>query len=98
MFVINLIRPRLYSIDFRKYFIPTVIGAFPRTFILAIAGAGVREIFSKIGLGVDILFVLGVVGIFVLIVLEKLGYTDFFERFLMKRIREDLKKDQSSKT
>jgi uncharacterized membrane protein YdjX (TVP38/TMEM64 family) len=82
----------LTSIDFKKYFIPTLIGAFPRTFILAVAGAGVRAAFKFVGLGVDLVFVLGCLGIFVLIVLEKLGYTEIFEKVFMKRIREDLQK------
>lgn len=83
----------LTSIDFKKYFIPTLIGAFPRTFILAVAGASVREIFKTVGFGIDLLFILGILGIFGLIVLERLGYTNFIEKFFMKWIREDLEKD-----
>ncbi|OGI16073.1 hypothetical protein A3K63_02265 [Candidatus Micrarchaeota archaeon RBG_16_49_10] len=82
----------LTSIQFRKYFIPTLIGAFPRTFILAVAGASVRELFKAVGVGIDAVFILGILGIIGLIILERAGVTDFFERFVMRKIREDLKR------
>ena len=45
-----------------------------------------------VGLGVDVVFILGCLAIFVLIVLEKMGYTEIFEKVFMKWIRDDLKK------
>lgn len=74
------------SLKFRNYFVATVLGAFPRCFILAIVGGFARDILAFLGVSLELTLFLGVSGFVVLVYLEKKGYTKFLERKIIKNI------------
>ncbi|MEM5793407.1 MAG: VTT domain-containing protein [Candidatus Aenigmatarchaeota archaeon] len=74
------------SLKFIDYFIPTVLGVFPRMLILAFLGNRVGHIFRIIGFGMDLLIALGFVGFIVIIWLDRKGKIKWFKRFVFKRI------------
>jgi len=74
------------SLKFKDYMIATVIGAFPRCFMLALIGTAGGGFLKWIGLGIEIIIVLGTIGIIVLIILDRLGYIGGFKRFLLEKL------------
>jgi len=74
------------KLKFRNYFFATVIGAFPRCLILAIIGFSAKEILSFIGIGLEIIIMIGVAGFIILAYLDKKGYIDILSNSIIKKI------------
>ena len=81
------------KLKFKHYFPATVVGAFPRTFILAALGISVRSILSFIGIGVEIVFYIGIIGFIVVVYLDRKGYLGFIkDNEIMRIIKKNFKK------
>lgn len=74
------------SMSFREYFIATVIGAIPRCLFLAYAGSIAGGILGSLGLGIEILFTVGVVGFIVVLYLERKGYIGDLENTIIGKV------------
>ncbi|MCS7135016.1 MAG: VTT domain-containing protein [Candidatus Aenigmarchaeota archaeon] len=76
----------LTKLEFKKYFFATVIGMIPRILFLLLIGGSARAILSIIGLGIDFILVFGIIGIMILIFLEKRGYVSWIKSFVFEKI------------
>lgn len=74
------------SIKFRDYFVATVIGAIPRTIFLAYAGSMVGGILVSLGAGIEIVFIIAIVGLAGILYLEKKGYIGNLENTIIGRL------------
>lgn len=74
------------SIRFRDYFVATVIGAIPRTIFLAYAGSLVGGLLVSLGAGIEIVFIIGIVGLTGILYLEKKGYIGNLENTIIGRV------------
>ncbi|MEM0473421.1 MAG: VTT domain-containing protein [Candidatus Aenigmatarchaeota archaeon] len=73
------------KIDFRKYILATIIGMIPRAVFLVYAGTTAKDVLSLIGLGIDFIMAAGIIGIFVIIYLDKKGKLKGLRRFVLKK-------------
>ncbi|MBU5689572.1 MAG: VTT domain-containing protein [Candidatus Aenigmatarchaeota archaeon] len=73
------------KIDFRKYILATIIGMIPRAVFLVYAGTTAKGVLSLIGLGIDFIMAAGIIGIFVIIYLDKKGKLKGLRKFVLKR-------------
>jgi len=74
------------SMSFRDYFAATVIGAIPRCLVLAYAGSLAGGILASVGVGIEIVFAIGIVGIIALLYLERKGYIGNLENTIIGRV------------
>lgn len=74
------------SMRFRDYFAATVIGAIPRCLVLAYAGSLAGGILASVGVGIEIVFAIGIVGIIVLLYLERKGYIGNLENSIIGKV------------
>jgi len=74
------------KLRFRNYVLATVIGAFPRCLILALIGFSAKGLFSSLGIGLEIIFMIGIVGFIILAYLDKKGYIDILSNSIVKKI------------
>jgi uncharacterized membrane protein YdjX (TVP38/TMEM64 family) len=74
------------NLEFKDYLLATILGAFPRSLILALIGVSMGEIFKFIGVSLEITFVVGMIGLIVLAYLERKGYLNSIEKMIIKRI------------
>lgn len=74
------------GLKFKNYFLATVIGAFPRTFLLAIVGGTAKAMLSSVGIGIELIFYVGIFGLLVLAYLDKKRHLDFIEDRVIGRI------------
>ena len=74
------------SLDFKYYLLATIIGSFPRTFILAVMGVTAKEILSIIGIGLELTIVLGVIGFIILTYLDRKGYLGSFANKIIEKV------------
>lgn len=70
----------------RNYLAATVLGAFPRCLMLAALGTAFGEVFAAIGLGLEVILVLGLSGLIVLIWMDRTGYIDLLGNRIIKKI------------
>ena len=71
------------SLKFRDYFIATVIGAFPRTIILAIMGGGAKDILDILGVSIELTMIIGIAGLIVIIYLGRKGSLKKIEKIII---------------
>lgn len=64
------------SIKFSTYLLATALGAFPRCLVLAFLGAIAGNTLMMIGLGLDLIFIIGVCGLVLFAYLDRKGYFD----------------------
>ena len=77
------------SLDFKYYLLATILGSFPRTFILAVIGVVAKEILNVIGIGLELTIILGIIGFIILAYLDRKGYlSSFGNKILEKTIRK----------
>lgn len=74
------------DLKFRNYLVATVLGAFPRCLMLAALGSTFGGLFAMIGLGLDVIFVLGVGGLILLIWMDRKGYIDLLGNRIIGKI------------
>ena len=74
------------DLPFRNYLAATVLGAFPRCLMLAALGSTFGEVFTMIGLGLDLILVLGLVGFILLIWLDRKGHIDLLGNRIIGKI------------
>lgn len=74
------------SMSFRTYFVATVIGAIPRCLFLAYAGSIAGGVLVSLGLGIEILITIGVVGLIVVLYLERKGYIGNLENTIIGKV------------
>jgi uncharacterized membrane protein YdjX (TVP38/TMEM64 family) len=80
------------SIRFRDYFVATVVGAIPRTLFLAYAGSLVGGLLVSLGAGIEIVFIIGIVGLTGILYLEKKGYIGNLENTIIGRVIKKMRK------
>lgn len=78
------------TISFRSYFIATVLGAIPRTILLAYSGEVAGELISSLGMGLEVMIAAGIAAIIVFFYLERRGYVKKLERTLLARVVKKL--------
>ena len=74
------------KLEFKYYLLATVLGAFPRSFILAVIGVSMGEVFNTIGISLGMTFTIGIIGFIFLAYLERKGHLDFLEKFVITKI------------
>lgn len=74
------------KLEFKYYLLATVLGAFPRSFILAVIGISMGEVFNTIGISLEMTFTIGIIGFIFLAYLERKGHLDFLEKFVITKI------------
>lgn len=78
------------SLEFRKYLLATVLGAFPRCLLLAVIGSTAGKALRFVGVGLELMILLGTVGFIVLIFLDRKGYLGGIKKlFLGKLMKEE---------
>jgi uncharacterized membrane protein YdjX (TVP38/TMEM64 family) len=80
------------SLSFRDYLIATVLGVFPRMFILSVIGSTAGAFLTWIGIGLEITILLGTVGFIVLILMDRKGYLGGFKKFIFRKLMKRKKK------
>jgi uncharacterized membrane protein YdjX (TVP38/TMEM64 family) len=82
----------LTKLKFKHYFLATAIGAFPRCLILAIIGLSAREVLISIGVSLEYMFYLSIIGFLVLTYLDRKGYIEKIkDKIIKKAIKQKLK-------
>ena len=74
------------KLEFKYYLLATVLGAFPRSFVLAVIGVSMGEVFNLIGISLEMTFTIGIIGFIFLAYLERKGHLDFLEKFVITKI------------
>jgi uncharacterized membrane protein YdjX (TVP38/TMEM64 family) len=74
------------SLDFKYYLLATIIGSFPRAFILAAMGVSAKTILNVIGIGLELTIVLGVIGFIILTYLDRKGYLSSFANKIIEKV------------
>jgi uncharacterized membrane protein YdjX (TVP38/TMEM64 family) len=74
------------DLPFSNYLAATLLGAFPRCLLLAALGTTFGAVFSMIGLGLDVILVLGFGGLILLIWMDRKGYIDLLGNRIIRRI------------
>ncbi|MFH8080567.1 MAG: TVP38/TMEM64 family protein [Candidatus Aenigmatarchaeota archaeon] len=76
----------LTRIDFKKYLFATIAGMIPRIIFLVFVGDTAKRILSIIGMGVDFILLFGIIGIILIIFLERRGYLRGVKSFVLRGI------------
>ena len=76
------------SIDFRTYFVATLIGCFPRVAFLAYAGRFANSTLVKMGFTFEKIVALVIIGFILLLVLERVGFIDKIRAFIVQTLRK----------
>jgi len=74
------------SLSFKSYLVATVAGAFPRCLMLAVIGGTAGRILMLLGIGLELMFLIAMVGLVVLLYLDRKGYMGSVERGIIGRI------------
>ena len=74
------------KLEFKHYIFATVLGAFPRSLLLAILGLSMKEILASIGFGLELTFIIGIIGFIVLAYLDRKGHLEFIENKIVNKI------------
>ena len=74
------------SLSFKSYFIATLLGVFPRCLMLAALGGVAGGFMIFLGLGIDLIMVVGMVGFVVLAYLERKGRLGTIEDGIIGRV------------
>ena len=74
------------KVSFTSYMLATVLGAFPRTLMLAYAGGLFSSMFVSLGGALDVLFIIGIGGFLVLAYMERKGYFVGLENTILGRL------------
>jgi len=74
------------SLSFKSYFIATLLGAFPRCLMLAALGGVAGGFLIFLGLGIDLIMVIGMVSFVLLAYLERKGYLGTVEDGIIGRV------------
>ena len=74
------------KLEFKYYLLATVLGAFPRSFILAVIGVSMGEVFNTIGISLEMTFTVGIIGFMFLAYLERKGHLDSIEKIVITKI------------
>lgn len=70
----------------RNYLAATILGAFPRCLMLAALGSSFGEVFTIVGLGLDVILVLGLGGLILLIWMDRKDYIDLLGNRILSKI------------
>jgi len=73
-------------IKFKHYFPATVLGAFPRTFLLAVVGVSAREVLTLLGISLELSLAIGIIGFILLAYLDRKGYLSAISNFILKKL------------
>ncbi|MCD6402700.1 MAG: VTT domain-containing protein [Candidatus Aenigmarchaeota archaeon] len=76
----------LTSLKFSRYLIATILGAYPRTALLALLGIGTNKTLTFFGLDYDSIVFLITIGIIVILVMEKYGIIEKIEDTVWKKV------------
>lgn len=74
------------KLEFKHFIFATVLGAFPRSLLLAIIGLSMKEILTFIGFGLELTIIIGILGFIVLAYLDRKGYLDSIEDKIVNKI------------
>ena len=80
----------LTSLSFKSYLVATLIGAYPRTFMLAMVGSGVGTFLRLLGFTFELIMWVGIIGIIFLILLDKFGYVDKLKDTVLKGVYKEV--------
>jgi len=76
----------LTSLSFKSYLVATLLGAYPRTLMLAMIGSGVGTALRLLGFTFELIMWIGIVGIVLLILFDRLGYIDKLRDMILKKL------------
>ena len=74
------------KLEFKNYLFATILGAFPRSLMLALIGVSMGKALDIIGVSLEITFGVGMVGLILLSYLERKGHLNFVEKIVINRI------------
>jgi uncharacterized membrane protein YdjX (TVP38/TMEM64 family) len=74
------------KLEFKYYLLATVFGAFPRSLILAVIGVSMKEILALIGVSLELVFTIGIIGFMFLAYFDRKGYLSFIEDRILRKI------------
>lgn len=74
------------SLSFRSYFTATLLGAFPRCLMLAALGGIAGEFLMLLGIGIDLIMVIGIAGFILLAYLDRRGYLGSVEDGIIGKV------------
>jgi len=78
----------LTKIEFKNYLLATILGAFPRVAVLALAGSSTGSFLAMLGMTIETIFYLGIAAILAFLILDKFGYVDKFKEKVLSRLIE----------
>ena len=73
-------------LEFKAYLLATVLGAFPRSLFLAVAGTSVKEVLTFIGVGLEVTFIVGIIGFIILAYCDRKGYLSIVAKKILEGI------------
>jgi len=76
----------LTNLSFKSYFIATLLGAYPRTLMLAMIGSSFGSVLRLLGFTIELIMLVGVIGIIVFLILDKFGYITRFKDFVVGKL------------
>lgn len=74
------------KLQFKYYLIATVFGAFPRSLILAVIGISLKEILMFIGISLEMIFAIGIIGFIILAYLDRKGHLSYLGDIIIRKI------------
>ncbi len=74
------------KLEFKYYFLATLLGAFPRSLMLAVIGISMKEVLALIGVSLELVFSIGILGFIILAYLDRKGYLSFLEYGIIRKI------------
>lgn len=74
------------KLEFKYYFLATMLGAFPRSLMLAVIGVSMKEILALIGVSLELIFTIGIIGFIILAYCDRKGYLSSVEDIIIRKV------------
>lgn len=75
----------LTSLSFKDYAVATILGAYPRTLMLALLGSSIGATLQLIGFTLETIILLAVIAVFLYLLLEKMGYVAKIKDWILRK-------------
>ena len=74
------------SLSFKSYLIATLAGAFPRCLMLAALGGTAGHLLMLLGMGIEMIMLIGIIGFVILVYLDRKGLLGTVENGIMGKV------------